>query len=69
MIRDTVEELVYNLFKSNDSYSKKPETDGSQPNSSAAIAAAEYNSDDDYKQFNERKVVKICDIQKLFSNL
>lgn len=71
VMRETIEELLYNLFKSDESNSK-PKIDQTQPNCSAAFADQAMlgeEEDEEYKKFNQRKIVRIRDLQNLFINL
>ena len=70
MIRNTIEDLVYKLFKNNSSYSSLAQVsnqiDPTQPNCSRALEAASGNATVGVE--SERKLT-IGDIHKLFQNL
>ena len=69
MIRNTIEDLVYKLFKNNSSYSSVAQTsnqvDPTQPNCSRAFEAS---GNATVGVESERKLT-IGDIHKLFQNL
>lgn len=63
LIRNSIEDLVYNLFKQNIYSNKKVDT--SQPNTSRALAKADNNDD----QEDNKTSITINDLKKLFLNL
>jgi SNF2 family DNA or RNA helicase len=74
LIRNTIEELVYSLFKSSTSYSKEDSTNSSssgespdRPNTSRAFAGLEEGANT--QQPPAEKVITINDIKQLFLNL
>ena len=72
MIRNSIEELVYELFKNNSSYASSSSAgtaslDSNQPNCSRAFQDAEMKPNED-QQDDDRKLT-IGDIHKLFQKL
>lgn len=66
IIRNTIEELVYNLFKSNTSYSSQTQIlNENEPNSSSAFAKAELLND----TAKSKNILTINDIKDLFKKL
>lgn len=63
MIKDTIEEHVYNMFKSSTSYSNNQQIDYSKPMCSKDI------SNQDQKQNSSNNVLTLNDIKNLFLNL
>ena len=65
IMRNTIEELVFNMLKVNGNYSARnqPHIDTNKPNSSKAIAQA------DKVESNLKNIIRISDIQTLFLNL
>ena len=67
IIRNTIEELVYNLFKTGTSYSTGNQTN-EPTSSSTALARSDATSDQSGQDLSKR-ILTIADIKDLFQNL